>query len=97
MKDLYSVIRSPLVTEKANIHSEVYNQIFLEVDPSANKIEIKEAVEKLLKKKVLAVQTLNRKGKKKRSGKHIGRRPNTKRAIVRLYPGEKFDLFEDAS
>ncbi len=96
MKDLYSVIKSPIITEKATIHNEKNNQIFLEVDPRANKIEIKAAVERLLNKKVLAVQTLNRKGKKKRSGRLVGRRPNTKRAIVRLYPGEKFDLFEGA-
>ncbi len=96
MKDLYSVIKSPVITEKATLHNEVNNQIYLEVDPRANKIEIKAAVEKLLKKKVLAVQTVNRKGKKKRSGKHIGTRPKVKRAIVRLYPDEKFDLFEGA-
>ena len=96
MKDIYSVIKSPIITEKATIHNELNNQIFLEVAPRANKIEIKEAVERLLNKKVLAVQTLNRRGKKKRSGRFVGRRPNTKRAIVRLYPGEKFDLFEGA-
>jgi len=96
MKDIYAVIKSPIITEKATGHNESYNQVYLEVDPAANKIEIKAAVEALLKKKVLAVQTLNRKGKKKRSGRFIGRRPNTKRAIVRLYPGEKFDLFEGA-
>ncbi len=96
MKDIYSVIRAPILTEKATIYNEKYNQIFLEVDRRANKIEVKEAVEKVLNKKVLAVQVLNRKGKKKRSGKFVGRRPNTKRAIVRLYPGEKFDLFEGA-
>ena len=96
MKDLYSVIKSPIITEKATGHNERNNQIYMEVDPRANKIEIKEAVEKLLNKKVLAVQTLNRKGKKKRSGKYVGRRSNTKRAIVRLYPNEKFDLVEGA-
>jgi large subunit ribosomal protein L23 len=96
MMDLYSVIKSPIITEKATMANEKCNQIVLEVDPRANKIEIKRAVEQLLKKKVLAVQTLNRKGKKKRTGRLIGRRPNTKRAIVRLYPGEKFDLFEGA-
>ncbi len=96
MKDIYSVIKSPILTEKATIHNEKYNQIFLEVDRRANKIEVKEAVEKVLNKKVLAVQILNRKGKKKRSGRFIGKRPDTKRAIVRLYPDEKFDLFEGA-
>ncbi len=96
MKELYSVIRSPIITEKATRHNEANNQVYLEVDPRANKIEIKVAVERLLKKKVLAVQTLKRKGKKKRSGKYIGRRPDVKRAIVRLYPDEKFDLFEGA-
>ena len=94
MKDLYSVIKSPIVTEKATRHNERNNQVFLEVDPKANKIEIKEAVERLLKKKVLAVQTINRRGKKKRSGQYLGRRPDTKRAIVRLYPDEKFDVLE---
>ncbi len=96
MKDIYSVLRSPVLTEKATVLNERYNQITFEVDKRANKIEVKEAVEKLLNKKVLAVQIMNRKGKRKRSGRFLGKRPDTKRAIVRLYPDEKFDLFEGA-
>ena len=94
MKDIYSVLKSPVITEKATLLNEKNNQIVFEVDKRANKIEVKRAVEKLLKKKVLAVQILNRKGKTKRTGRLIGKRPDTKRAIVRLYPDEKFDLFE---
>ena len=96
MKDIYSVLKSPILTEKATVLNEKYNQITFEVDKRANKIEVKEAVERLLNKKVLAVQIMNRKGKKKRSGRFVGKRPDTKRAIVRLYPDEKFDLFEGA-
>ena len=73
MKDIYSVLKSPILTEKATILNEKYNQITFEVDKRANKIEVKEAVEKLLNKKVLAVQIMNRKGKKKRSGRFVGK------------------------
>ncbi len=94
MKDIYSVLKGPWITEKSTFQRELNNQIAFEVDPRANKIEIKEAVEKLFKKRVLCVQTVKVKGKPKRVGRYVGRRPDRKKAIVRLYPGETIDFFE---
>jgi large subunit ribosomal protein L23 len=92
--DLYKVIKRPLITEKANLHKELSNQIALEVDRRANKIEIRRAVETLFKTDVLEVKTLNVQGKMRRVGKNVGRRPNWKKAIVRLAPGKRIEFFE---
>jgi large subunit ribosomal protein L23 len=92
--DIYSVIKEPHVAEKANILKETNNQIVLKVDPRANKIEIKKATELLFKTKVLEVQTQNMKGKKRRVGRNIGKRPDWKKAVVKLAPGESIEFFE---
>jgi large subunit ribosomal protein L23 len=92
--DLYKVIKRPLITEKANLHKELSNQIALEVDRRANKVEIRRAVESLLKTEVLEVRTLNVQGKTRRVGRTKGRRPNWKKAIVRLAPGKRIEFFE---
>ncbi len=94
MRDIYSILKRPLVTEKATFQKETSNQVVFQVASDANKIEIKKAVEQIFGKKVLAVQTMNRKGKVKRQGRYIGKRADVKRAIVRLYPGETIDFFE---
>ncbi len=94
MKDIYSVLIRPIITEKATNQKEQGNQVVFLVAKDANKIEIKNAVEKIFNKKVLAVQTMNRKGKYKRQGRYIGKRPDYKRAIVRLYPGETIEFIE---
>ena len=94
MRDIYSILKKPLVTEKATFQKEGSNQVVFQVASDANKIEIKRAVEQIFGKKVLAVQTMNRKGKVKRQGRYIGKRADVKRAIVRLYPGETIDFFE---
>jgi large subunit ribosomal protein L23 len=92
--DLHKVIKRPLITEKANLHKELSNQIALEVDRRANKIEIRRAVETLFKTEVLEVKTLNVQGKMRRVGRTSGRRPNWKKAIVRLAPGKRIEFFE---
>ena len=92
--DLYKVIKRPLITEKGNLHKELSNQIALEVDRRANKVEIRRAVESLLKTEVLEVRTLNVQGKTRRVGRTKGRRPNWKKAIVRLAPGKRIEFFE---
>lgn len=92
--DLYKVIKRPLITEKANLHKELSNQIALEVDRRANKVEIRRAVETLLKTEVLEVKTMNVQGKTRRVGRNTGRRPNWKKAIVRLAPGKRVEFFE---
>ncbi len=70
--DIYQVIKKPLITEKANLLKESGNQICLQVDRRANKVEIRRAVETLFKTEVIEVKTLNVMGKARRMGKNVG-------------------------
>ena len=92
--DIYHVIKEPHITEKANIQKSETNQVTFNVHRGANKIEIKQAVETLLKTKVLDVRTMNVRGKGRRMGKTMGRRPHWKKAIVSLAPGQNIEFFE---
>ena len=94
MMDIHRVIKEPHIAEKANLQKESFNQICLKVDKRANKVEIRKATETLLKTKVLDVRTLNMKGKKRRVGRNTGKKPDWKKAIVRLAPGENVEFFE---
>ena len=94
MKDMYSVLSSPHVTEKATFQRENANQIAFKVNMDANKVEIRQAVEKFFGVKVFSVKTVVMKGKPKRMGRYLGKRPDYKKAIVRLYPGQDIDFFE---
>ncbi len=96
MKSKLRIIRRPLVTEKMTRLQEQLNQYAFEVDPKANKIEIKAAVESRFKVRVTKVNTSNVQGKVKRLGRFSGRKPNWKKAIVTLAEGEKIELFEGA-
>ncbi len=91
MKDNYSIIQEPLITEKGSNLSANENKYFFRVDPKANKIEIKEAVEKIFNVKVSSVNTLNVLGKMKRVRYRQGRTSNWKKAIVTLVKGQKID------
>jgi large subunit ribosomal protein L23 len=92
--DLYEVIKRPLVTEKGTKQKELANQIVLEIDRRANKILVRNAVESIFKVKVLDVKVMNSRGKKRRIGRNVGKRPDWKKAIVRLAPGENIEFFE---
>ena len=93
MKDLFHVIKNVRMSEKATYLNELNNEIVLDVDPQANKLEIKQAVETLFGKKVADVRTLNMKGQAKRRRRaDEGRTNHIKKAIVRLKEGEKLDL-----
>ncbi|MEJ2688913.1 MAG: 50S ribosomal protein L23 [Deltaproteobacteria bacterium] len=94
MNDLYGVIKKPCLTEKGTTLQEAHNQIVLEVAPQANKIEIRQAVEKMFNVKVDQVRTLNMHGKKKRMGRHQGKRPDWKKAVVTLAEGHTVDFLE---
>jgi large subunit ribosomal protein L23 len=94
MKDPYSVLRRPLITEKSNLMKEEFNQIAFEVDRRANKIEIKEAVKKLFNVNVIKVRTFTMLGKRKRVGRTEGRTSSWKKAIVTLKAGDRIDFFE---
>ena len=96
MKDIYQVIKRPLITEKSNISRVEQNQVTFEVNRQANKLEIKRAVEAIFKVKVLKVRTLQVAGKVKRIGRNIGKRSNWKKAIVTLSKEDKIDFFEGA-
>lgn len=86
----YDIIKAPIVTEKATLISQ-YRQFVFETTKDANKIEIKEAIEKIFKVKVDAVNTLNRKGKEKRFRGRVGHRPDRKFATVTLAEGHTID------
>jgi len=94
--NLTDVIKGPIVTEKLDKAREEDRQYAFQVDRGANKSEIADAVEKLFKVNVVAVRTSINRGKVKRVGKSIGRRPNWKRAVVTLQEGQSIDLFETA-
>lgn len=89
--ELYDVIRSPVITEKATMASEA-GQVVFRVRGSASKPEIKQAVEKLFNVKVKAVNTLNRKGKTKRFRGIRGRQSDVKHAVVTLEEGHSIDV-----
>ncbi len=92
--NIYQVIKRPLVTEKTTLEKDSKNIIAFEVDKDANKLEVKEAVQKLFKVEVLEVNTVNIAGKRKRFGRNIGKRSNWKKAYVTLKEGSKVDFFE---
>ncbi len=93
MKDPRDVIFRPVVSEKSYGLLDQDKYTFI-VDPRANKTEIKIAIEKIFGVKVLKVNTMNRPGKRKRRGVTTGKRPDTKRAIVTLAPGDEIEIFD---
>lgn len=94
MKSPYDIVLRPVLTEKSydNVQEKKYTFI---VAKTSNKSEIKTAIEQIFGVEVEKVNTMNRKGKKKRMGKYQGYRPNTKRAIVKLTENSKtIEFFE---
>jgi large subunit ribosomal protein L23 len=87
MKDIYQVIKGPLITEKSTRNREQINQYAFIVDRRANKAEIKEAIEKLFKVKVAEVHTQNMRGKPRRFRQFRSREPHWKKAWVTLKEG----------
>jgi large subunit ribosomal protein L23 len=92
--NLHQVIRKPLVTEKSNIGRETQNLVTLAVDPHANKHDVARAVELLFGVTVLDVRTMRMPSKWRRVGRYEGRKPQWKKAIVRLAEGQKIEFFE---
>ena len=91
-KDHRDVLIAPVVSENSYGLLDANKYTFL-VHPSANKTEIKIAVEKVFNVKVTSVNTLNRQGKTRRTRSGIGKRADTKRAIVSLAEGQRIDIF----
>ena len=92
--NIHDVIQRPLVTEKSNIGREEHNLVTLAVDPRANKHDIRRAVEGLFDVTVLDVHTMRMHRKSRRVGKFVGRKPEWKKAIVRLAEGHSIEFFE---
>jgi large subunit ribosomal protein L23 len=92
----YDIIIKPIITEKSSLLKETGNQYVFEVQRDTNKIEIKKAIEKLFKVKVVSVQVARMEGKIRRVGKFSGKRPDWKKAIVKLSPKDKITIFEGA-
>ena len=90
------VVQGPVITEKGTLVNELGNQVVFRVHPRANKVEIRHAVETLFKVKVEKVRTSRLLGKARRVGRHLGRRPNWKKAYVTLAEGSRIDFFEGA-
>lgn len=88
----YDIIKGPIITEKSSEIAQNNNQITLSVDTKANKIEIKDAVEKLFNVKVESVNTINVRPKKRRVGRYPGKTNKVKKAIVTLKEGSSIEL-----
>ena len=96
MKDPYSIVKRPLITEKSMNIAPMGKYVF-EVDIDANKIDIARAVEKIFSVDVVKVNTLRVKGKSKRLGRYPeGKTPDWKKAYVTIKPDQRIDIFEGA-
>jgi len=93
-KKAYEILRRPLITEKSTVEKDKGNKLVFEVDQRANKIEIKQAVEQMFKVNVLDVTTMTMRGKKKRVGRFFTKRPDWKKAMVTIKPGQRVEFFE---
>ena len=93
-----SIIRRPIIlTEKANLLREQNNQVVFEVARTANKVEIREAVQKLFNVKVACVNTLVMRGKDRRMGRGYAKMQNWKKAMVTLREGHSIDFFAETA
>ncbi len=93
-KNPRDIIFEPVVSEKSYDLVADYNTYTFIVDPRSNKTQIKQAIEEIFDVKVTRVNTMNRKGKHKRTGWVVGKRKDTKRALVTLATGDSIDVFE---
>jgi large subunit ribosomal protein L23 len=95
IKDPYRIILRPIITEKSTLLKEKNREVCFEVNPKANKIEIKKAAEQLFKIKVERVRVQNKRGKMRRVGRSVGKKKDWKKAYVKLKEGEKMiEYFE---
>lgn len=92
--NIYDVIKKPIITEKSTLRKDADNVVTVAVNIGANKIQIKEAAEKLFNVEVKMVRTVNIAGKVKRTGRNIGKRSNWKKAYISLNEGSNIDFFE---
>ena len=94
MPTLHEMIVRPLITEKSSAAYQDRGEYTFEVHPKASKPQIRGAIEQLFGVRVVGVWTSNHRGKMKRLGKTAGRRPNWKKAVVKLAEGDSIPIFE---
>ena len=94
MEQYYQIIHHPIISEKSTDLKGINNQLVFKVAMDANKVEIKKAIEAIFGVKVLSVRTMRVMGKRKRLGRFMGKRPDWKKAIVKLKEGDSIDFFE---
>jgi large subunit ribosomal protein L23 len=94
MPTVHEIIVRPLITEKSSAAYQDRSEYTFEVHPKASKPQIRSAIEQLFGVRVRTVWTSNHRGKVKRMGKTAGRRPNWKKAVVKLAPGDSIPIFE---
>ena len=94
MIELYKVLKKPLITEKTTDQKDAQNKVSFVVHPDANKLQVKEAIEKIFGVHVMDVNTVNMLGKVKGFRQKRGKRSDWKKAIVTLRNGDKIEFFE---
>ncbi len=93
--NIYEILKRPISTEKSNVLRDYYDQYIFEVDRRANKIQVKEAVEKIFDVDVISVNTMNMPAKRGRFGRRqVVRKAAWKKAVVKLAPGQRIEFFE---
>ncbi len=92
----YQILKRPLITEKTNQGKETGNCYAFEVDRRANKIQIKQAIEKVFNVKVLDVNTTTLPGKSRRFGAHVSAKRSWKKAVAKLKSGDRIEVYEGA-
>jgi large subunit ribosomal protein L23 len=95
LKASKDIISQAILSEKSTIAKEKENRYVFKVNPLANKLEIKRAIETAFDVKVIDVQTINVKGKTKRLGRFEGKRSSWKKAVIRLKEGNNIEIFEN--
>jgi large subunit ribosomal protein L23 len=94
MPTIHRTIVRPLITEKTSAAYQDRGEYVFQVHPDATKTQIRSAIEQLFGVKVTGVWTSNQRGKTKRMGNNVGRKPNWKKAIVKLREGDTIEIFE---
>jgi large subunit ribosomal protein L23 len=94
MATLHRTIVQPIVTEQSSAAYQERGEYTFRVAPAATKTAIRTAIEQLFGVKVTGVWTSNQRGKARRVGKNLGRRPHWKKAVVKLREGDTIDIFE---
>ncbi len=93
--NVYEVLKRPIGTEKSNVLRDYYDQYIFEVDRRANKLQVKQAVEKTFDVDVISINIMNMPAKRGRFGRRqIVRKPAWKKAVVTLAPGQRIEFFE---